>query len=128
MKDKIHTLVFLGFTAVAALSLSGCFADNTTRTCANPLRLTWSIDDGVNNFSCPDKGAGWVRVTAGGVINDFSCDLFAGLTDDVPGGRYAIDVKLLTPSRTQTLSEANQVWDVPSCGGLDIGDVAFLVP
>jgi hypothetical protein len=129
MTGKIFTLTLLAFTALI-LPVSGCVVDNRNSppTCANPIGLTWSIDDGVNTLSCGDVGAGWVRLTAAGDVTDFPCESYGGSTPyDAPNGRYSIDAQLLTPSRGTLLSEANNTFSVPTCGGIDIGHVAFLV-
>jgi hypothetical protein len=128
MKGKIHTLVFLAFTAMAlTLPLSGCVVDNTSNTgCFNPLYLTWSIDDNLgHNLFCSDVGASTVQVTAAGVVSQFPCSAYSGQTFDEPGGNYTVDVQLLNGAGS--VSDANAVWSVPSCGGLNIGNVAFCV-
>jgi hypothetical protein len=131
MRAKFHTLVFLGFTAVAATSLAGCTVDNRSDpppVCtSNALFLTWSIDDGVNNLTCDQVGAAWVDVAAAGVVSEFPCSALSGQTFDEPGGRYNVSVQLLSPSRGAVYSQADNVFNVPSCGGLNIGNVAFLV-
>jgi hypothetical protein len=124
MTGKILTLVFLGFTA---LSISGCVVDNSTPACANPLLVSWSIDDGVNQLTCADVGAGWVRVSAAGFTDYFPCEALLGQTGDEPGGNYTITIDLLTPSRAQVLSSDSEVFSVPTCGGGDLGHIAFLV-
>src|ERR1041384_3078491 len=122
MRPKIHTLVFLGFTALVA-SMTGCIVDNTRNTsCANPIVISWSIDDNLGSaISCPGAGASTVRVTAAGVVSDFPCDAYAGTTFDVPGGTYPVDVQLLA-SNGAVLSEASASWSIPSCGGRDLGN------
>jgi hypothetical protein len=127
MKSKIRTLVFLGFTAVG-LTSAGCVVDNTSPpSCANPISLSWHIADAAGPLRCEDVPAGFVHVTAGGVVTQFSCTQYAGSTLDMPGGQYAITTQLIAPDDQTVLSEADETWTVPTCGGLDIGDVGFLV-
>ena len=130
MRAKIHTLVFLGFTALALpLAMTGCIVDNTPSgpSCDNSLYLTWAIDDNLgSSISCEGAGAGYVRVTAAGVVSEFPCGAYAGYTFNEPGGNYTVDVQLLTFSRV-VLSEAAANWSVPSCGGLDLGRVDFCI-
>ena len=128
MRAKIHTLVFLGFTA-ALLSMTGCIVDNTpNQTCANPIYITWTIDDNLgSDISCGGAGADTVRVTAAGVATDFDCGARAGTTFDVPGGTYPVDVQLLDTRNRIVLSEANATWTIPACGGRDLGNVAFCI-
>jgi hypothetical protein len=121
MTGKICALMFLGFTALA-VSVGGCGGGD----CANSLYVTWSIDDGVNPLQCADVGAQWVDVTAAGVVSEFPCEAHSGRTFREPAGDYPVDVQLLTPART-VLSDANDVFSVPACGGVSLPNVAFLV-
>jgi hypothetical protein len=127
MKGHIHTLVFLAFTALA-LPLSGCIIDNTnsTNTCAS-LYLTWSIDDNLgHSLLCSDVGAGYVRVTAAGVVTDVPCGAGSAQIFSEPSGTYPVDVQLRDFANASIISEATQSYSVP-CGGLNLGNVFFCV-
>ncbi|HET6148948.1 MAG TPA: hypothetical protein VFH68_15530 [Polyangia bacterium] len=130
MRAKIHTLMFLGFTALALpLAMTGCIVDNTSSPppCDNRLTLTWSIDDNLgSSITCEGAGANSVQVTAAGVVSQFPCKAYAGYTFNEPGGNYLVDVQLIAFNGA-VLSEAAANWSVPSCGGLDLGPVAFCI-
>ena len=107
MRAKIHTLVFLGFTAVAASALSGCIVDNRQNppsgSCVDQRYATvaWLIDDAVTHqpLSCFQAGANRVFLYFGPYSYQYNCDDGTGTTDNgLAPGSYVTSMQLISTS------------------------------
>ncbi len=147
MRAKIHTLVFLGFTAVAASALSGCVADNRTNppsgSCVDQRYATvaWNIDKAATGapLSCSQANAQWVNLFFGPESYQYNCVDGTGTTNNgLTPGNYPSYMQLISPDNT-VLSDTrygvdasgNSVFIGPtsfpiySCAPDDIPDVTF---
>jgi hypothetical protein len=113
MRAKIHTLVFLGFTALAGGLLSGCIVDNRNNpppgSCLDQRYATvaWNIVKNVNNapLSCGQANASTVYLYFGPYSYSYPCADYTGTTDSaLPPGNYDTSMQLVSPSG-QVLSD-----------------------
>ena len=137
MRAKIHTLVFLGFTALAGL-VSGCVVDNRTpppdTSCLDLRYATvgWNIVKNVNNapLSCEQANASTVYLYFGPYSYQYACNLYQGTTaSNLPPGTYDTSMQLVSPSG-QVLSDTAipsgpSQFQIFSCQQDDIPDVTF---
>ena len=107
MTGKIHTLVFLGFTAVAAASMAGCVGNRNngpTTSCLDMQYATvaWNIVKDANNvqLSCEQANATEVLLYFGSSTPySFPCNAYQGTTDSgLAVGNYTTSMQLLAPN------------------------------
>jgi hypothetical protein len=141
MRAKIHTLVFLGFTAVVATALSGCVVDNRTNppsgSCVDQryAHVTWNIVKDVNNvqLSCAQADASTVLLYFGsGAPYQYPCTDYAGFTDSgLTPGTYTTSMQLLSSSGvvlSDTAVNGLASFPIYSCDYYEIPTVTFGVP
>jgi hypothetical protein len=138
MRAKIHTWLFLAFTAVAGAALSGCVVDNRTNppsgSCLD-LRyahVTWDIAKDVNNvqLSCAQANATTVLLYFGsGTPYSFACDDHEGFTDTgLTPGNYQVSMQLLSPTNdvlSDTAVNGAASFPIYSCASSEIPNVTF---
>jgi hypothetical protein len=138
MRAKIHTWVFLAFTAVAGAALSGCVVDNRTNppsgSCLDQryAHVTWNLAKDVNNvqLTCEQANADLVLLYFGGSAPyQFACTDYEGFTSTgLTPGNYAVSMQLLSPTNVVLSDTAvNGTASVPiySCAPSEIPTVTF---
>jgi hypothetical protein len=137
MRAKIHTLVFLGFTAVAGL-LSGCVVDNRHNpppggSCLDQRYATvgWDIVKDVNNapLTCEQANAQYVDLYFGPYYYRYNCNAYQGTTDsNLPPGNYTTSMQLLSPGGqvlSDTAANGPASFPIYDCQPDDIQNVTF---
>jgi len=140
MRAKIHTLVFLGFTAVAGAALSGCVVDNRTNpppdSCVAQRFATvgWTIVQGNLDVprSCSDVNADRVFLYFGQYSYQFPCADYQGTTDSgLAPGNYAVSMQLISANgdvlSDTAVPNGPTSFPIYTCTPDDIPEVTFSV-
>jgi hypothetical protein len=136
MHSKIRTLLFLGFTAVAATSLSGCIIESSSNsdTCAPSryITLSWRIFKEATGaeLSCAQAAVSTVTMNVDSVRFDFPCvdpgtGLQAGRTTSVPAGPHTVSLDMFDVAGQNVSRFPAFNTTVPTCSAIDLGPLEF---